>query len=194
MFAAAGGKPITRRVRIYGSAGAVSPNLDAALQCVIRNKSKPKDFLGSALTAIALAAAGEPVGAQFRAIVVGIPPDNSDKKNPAPPWVRAITPPSRDKAREYLTRLVAEMLSEGNDYFLPIEAVAAVIEEMKKEDGKRDIARAIDEVRENRGLSCSSDFGPVRNARDFEPPPEETIAELIQRRYGPLAAIFGEQE
>jgi len=182
-----GGKSLTRRVKIYGSAGTVAPGLGAAIQCVVRTEPKARDFLGPALNAIALAAAGQPVPGSFRAIVLGRSGD--EVRRPAP-WLRTFVPPSRDAARDYLAMLVAEMMSGRHDYFLPIEAVAAARTEMEKPEAARDAVDAVDRVRDTKPPACSSDSGPIRNARSFDPPGESEIIEIIGRRYGPIRVIF----
>ena len=37
---------------------------------------------------------------------------------------------------------------------------------------------------------CQSDYGPVRNARLFDIPDPAEIEAIIERRFGPLRAIF----
>ena len=182
-----GGKKRMRRVKIYGSAGTIAPDLGAAIQCVLRKEPKDRDFLGPALNAIALAAAERRVPSEFRAIVLGS--SDAGKRGPAP-WLRTFAPPSRDAAREYLSALVKEMMSARHDYFLPIEAVAAAIEEKERPEAVRDAVGAVEQVRELNPPSCSSDFGPIRNARSFDPPGESEIKDIIDRRYGPILAIL----
>ena len=86
--------------------------------------------------------------------------------------------------------LVAEMMSGRHDYFLPIEAVAAARTEMEKPEAARDAVDAVDRVRDTKPPACSSDSGPIRNARSFDPPGESEIIEIIGRRYGPIRVIF----
>jgi hypothetical protein len=49
---------------------------------------------------------------------------------------------------------------------------------------------AINDVRDNEFSRCSSDYGPIRNARRFEPPPLGTLKRIMERRFGLIAAIF----
>jgi exodeoxyribonuclease V gamma subunit len=188
----AGGATV-RRVNLYGSIGAVAPGLDMALACVMRAKPQPRDFLGPFVNAIALAASGAPVAKKFRAIVAGAPPDKPNARG-APPWIRTLATPSRDEARAYLGGLIAEMLSRAHDYFLPIEAVAAVRHATSKHGRDADVIGAVEQIRERERPTVRSDYGPIRNARRFNPPPPDEIQEIIARRFGLLAAIFDEAQ
>ena len=49
---------------------------------------------------------------------------------------------------------------------------------------------AVEQVLFNDPPKCSSDYGPVRNARDFDPPDEETIEQIVERRFDPIIGIF----
>jgi len=182
------GKKMVRRVNLHGSLGAFSADLDRSLKLVARKKSKPQDFLELFIAAIALRAADQPVPSRFEALILGDPSGTTDRS--AASWRRALRLPSPEDARRYLADLIAEMTTRTHDYFLPIEAVDkarnAII-------ARKDPLDPIDNIRE--GWSpCASDYGPVRNAHDYEPPSEEEIAAIIQRRFGPIQAIFGEKE
>jgi hypothetical protein len=63
---------------------------------------------------------------------------------------------------------------------------------MSKIDGPTEAAidEAIRAIRDKQNKSCKSDFGPVRNAREFRAPIDEIKQGLIRRRYGPLTGIF----
>jgi len=177
------GRVLVRKVNLHGSLGAFSPALDCSLRLVTRSKPKPQDFLELFIVAIALSAAGEPVGKRFEALVLGDPARTSSK---AAFWSRGLCTPMPDAAREYLAQLVGEMITRAHDYFLPIEAVAAARRAIR---GGKDALDRIDDIREGLG-SCASDYGPVRNARDYEPPDEREVAAIIGRRFGPVEAIF----
>ncbi|MBV8136811.1 MAG: exodeoxyribonuclease V subunit gamma [Deltaproteobacteria bacterium] len=181
------GRALVRKVNLHGSLGALSPALDCSLRLVTRSKPKPQDFLELFIAAIALSAAGEPVARRFEAWVLGDPAPTSSK---AAFWSRALRTPMPDAALEYLAQLVGEMITRAHDYFLPIEAVAAARRAIR--DGKDALDR-IDNIREGLG-SCASDYGPVRNARDYEPPDEPEVASIIGRRFGPVDAIFENQD
>ena len=98
--------------------------------------------------------------------------------------------PEPGAAREYLAQLVGELITRAHDYFLPIEAVEKARRALRSGNDTLD---RIDGVREGLG-SCASDYGPVRNARDYEPPDEHDVAAIIDRRFGPVEAIFGDRD
>jgi len=181
------GRVVVRKVNLHGSLGAFSPALDSSLRLVTRSRSKPQDFLELFIAAIALHAAGEPVAKRFEGLVLGDPARSSSK--PAF-WSRRLRTPEPDAAREYLAQLVGEMVTRAHDYFLPIEAVEAA---RRARRGGKDTLDRIDSVREGLG-SCASDYGPVRNARDYEPPDDPEVAAIIERRFGPVEAIFQDRD
>ena len=49
---------------------------------------------------------------------------------------------------------------------------------------------AVRVIRDKRPPNCRSDFGPVRNAREFRVPLAEIKQGIVARRYGPLMGIF----
>ena len=185
------GKSTTRRVRLHGSVGVFSPGFDAALQCVARKEAKAKHFLPLFLNAIVLKAAGAPVAKEFRAILAGAGPEK--KKQPL--WIRTLTAPDKDQAVEYLTRLVSDLLSDTHDYFLPIEAAEKVYKLSRKDDGAEAVA-ALEEMRDQDrdfGLPSSA-YGPLRRWRELELPSPEKIFDLVNRRFGPIKSLFGDEE
>jgi len=181
------GGVVVHKVNLHGSLGAFSPALDSSLRLVTRARSKPQDFLELFIAAIALRATGQPVAKRFEGLVLGDPARSSSK--PAF-WSRRLHTPEPDAAREYLAHLVGEMVTRAHDYFLPIEAVE---EARRARRGGKDTLDRIDKVREGLG-SCASDYGPVRNARDYEPPNEPEVAAIIERRFGPVEAIFQDRD
>ncbi len=184
-------RPDGRRVtsiELYGRVGPVSPRMDRSFKLIARDSIKVSDFLEGAFGAIVLAAAGEPMPSTFTALVIGGDgPKQTDH-------LRSLRLPTRTDARAYLTQLATDLLNDTNDYFLPIEAVAAVVRDRSKPAAI--IAQAINHVRVNDRLSCRSDFGPVRKekARQSRAPLDEIEGGLIDRRYGPLLAIFKSPE
>jgi exodeoxyribonuclease V gamma subunit len=181
------GEEKTLRVKIYGSAGFLSPALDASIRPVLRDKAKAKDFLGPFVSAIVLAATEQITAPKFDAIVLC----SKGEKSSHP--TRTLACPSREEAREYLAALVSDLLFEKNHYFLPIEAVEAGLSAIAK--GKSiDPIDLIDEIRDNDFVSCASDFGPIRDARRFDPPTAEALKRILERRFGILHAIFDQGE
>jgi len=186
-FTRADGRRVTS-IELHGRVGPVSPLMDRSLKLIARDEIKVADFLEGAFNAIVLAAAGETMSPEFIAMVIG----GENKK--AANNTRTIRPPTHTQARAFLMQLAIDLLSGGNDFFLPIEAVAAVLRDGIEADAI--IERSIYSVRRNERLSCRSDFGPVRKdrAREFRAPLGEIKHGLIARRYGPLLAIFERPE
>ena len=178
------GTVVAQRVSLYGTLRGVSPDAGAAINCVLRKTVRPKDFLPLFLNAIVLAAIGQELPEQFRAIVIGIESAKNAK------WIREFRATEQNSARAYLTDVVADLLSTGNDYFLPIEAVAEVDEELRKPENSRDLVEAVEQVLLNDSHKSSSEYGPVRNATSFDPPAEEEIERIFRRRFEPIAGIF----
>ena len=171
-------------MNLYGTIRGASAEAGAAINCVLRKKVKPKDFLPSFLNAIVLAATGTNMPERFRAIVIGTQSTKPDE------WIREFRPLDRDSALAFLTAVAGDLLSTGNDYFLPIEAVEEVVKELRKSEDKRDLVEAVERVLLNEYSRSSSEYGPVRNATSFDPPDEDEIEEIVERRFRPIVGIF----
>jgi len=178
------GTIVTQRVSLYGTLRTVSPESGAAINCVLHKNVRPKDFLPAFLNAIVLAATGATLPEGFRAIVIG-----TQSTKPSE-FIREFRPMDRDSALAFLNTVVGDLLSTGNEYFLPIEAVAEVIEELDKPANRRDLVEAVDRIRFNEFSKSSSAYGPVRNATSFDPPDEEEIAKIVERHFKPIIGIF----
>jgi exodeoxyribonuclease V gamma subunit len=171
-------------IELYGRLGPVSPQLDQSLKLIGRKEVKSADFLEGAFGAIVLAAAGEKLPAEFTVVVAGGDHDAGQLAG----YTRRIHPLQPAAARDYLRAIAVAVLSARNDYFLPLEAVEKIAQ---LKDGSRDaIAEAIRSIRDKPSPSCKSDFGPVRNAREYRVPLEEIARNLIAQRYGPLMGLF----
>ncbi len=180
----------TVRVSLRGTV-AVSPRRDKSIRCIARaSGAGPKDFLEGFLGAIALAAAGETSARSFQAIAVGSSGDGADEVK----ITRELKVPSAAQALEYLTALADDLFSANNHYFLPIDAVAEVYKKARK--GKRVTDRliweTIEDLRDNDFHRCSSDYGPIRNPRFYNPPPPRQVKEIIKRRFDPIQTIFSQ--
>ncbi len=178
-----------RVVKIHGSLGFLSAAGNAALRLVLRNDSKAraKDYLGPFVSAIVLAAAGALTDKEFRAIVVGA---GKGKPFHDP---RPLRCPSQPEARDYLSNLLGDLLFGKNHYFLPIEAVGKVAKEMEQ-GGKENLQDLVYAIRDNEFGPCSSDYGPIRNARRFEPPSDDLLKTIMRRRFDLIRSIFGAEE
>ncbi len=168
----------------------VSPDRDKSINCIARNTAaKSSDFLAGFLAAFALAAAGETWAERFEAIVVGSPEDDTERTR----LVRSLKVPGRDQALAYLTVLAQDIFSGKNHYFLPIEAIEKINKERagRKWPTSRKITGIIEDLRENEFARCRSDYGPIRNPRDYPAPPPAMVLEIIKRRFEPIITIFG---
>jgi exodeoxyribonuclease V gamma subunit len=180
-----GGDTQDRVVKIHGSLGFFSPTGYSSLRLVLREEAKVKDFLGPFLSAILLAAAGELGETQFDAIVIGA------RKGKSRSDIRSLQRLSAEQARNYLSDLVSDLLFEKNHYFLPIEAV----EEVERARGRGDdLVDVVNELRDNDFAKCSSDYGPIRDARRFEPPTIEALKRIVDRRFALIRAIFRKEK
>ncbi len=173
-------------VRLQGSLGFISPNEKGSLRLVLRDGSKVKDFLGGFVAALVLAASGDLAEQRFDAIVIGAGNNKSWSET------QSLDCPTADVARGYLSDLVSDLLFARNHYFLPIEAVEDVAKEMSR--GHHDLLDVIYDARDNEFSSCSSDYGPIRNARRFDPPSIEILQRIMSRRFGLIRGIFDKPE
>jgi exodeoxyribonuclease V gamma subunit len=185
----ADGQLVSRRVKIHGSIGRFASSFGMALHGVLRENVRTHDFLRMFLGAVALSAAGAKLPKRFRAIVIGASGQQAPKRE------RSFAPPPQDEARKYLTSVVSDMLSVGNDYFLPFEAVEKARAALRKGGPKGALVAAVEDVREDDWAKCQSDFGPVRGARGrFEPPRENEIRRVIECRFKVIEGVFGDEE
>ncbi len=170
----------------------VAPNRDQSITCIARNNASASHFLSGYLSAIALAAAGQAHCEVFRAVVVGASKDGDNVERLS----RSMKMPSRTEAIAYLELLAADIFSGENTYFLPIEAVERIVAERKDKcwPGSLRIRYLIETLRENEFAHCRSDYGPVRNAREYPAPHPDDVIKIIERRYRPILSIFGCEE
>jgi len=109
-----------------------------------------------------------------------------------------LHPVAKDKALNWLTEIVSDMVYEPHAYLLPCEAVfqelragiKALTGENKKDfrtadiiDGRR-LHKEIIGMAENSRLFFSSLWGPVPEPRSYCPPDADIIAELVAERMG----------
>jgi exodeoxyribonuclease V gamma subunit len=184
----ADGRRVTA-IELRGMVGPVAPQLDKSIKLIAR-EARTADFLDGLFAAIVLAAAGEKMPAEFIALVVGGKKDAMT----AARFTRRIHLPTRAEARTYLTQIAVDLLSGANDYFLPFEAVENLLRIEALSDAS--IEDAVCAIRDTGPPPpyCKSDFGPVRNAREYRVPFEEIKQGLIPRRYGPLTEIFAREQ
>ncbi len=182
-FTRADGRRVTS-IELRGIVGPVSQQRDKSIKLISRKAVYTADFLDGALGAIVLAAAGEKMFPEFIALVVG----GDDDVVTLAKYTRRLRPPAPAEARDYLAQLATDLLSGVNDYFLPIDAIEKLMKiEVLTDASIDDAVRAI---RDKDSQKCRSDYGPVRNPRDFRVPLDEIKRGIIPRRYGPLIDIF----
>lgn len=178
----ADGSVVQRRVRLYGSLGNLNPDHNVAAQAVLGKEAKPKHFLEAYFAALALSAAGKHSGG-FEALVFAS--DGAFRK--------VFNTPGVEDARKYLAGLVSDLFSGRNHYFMPLEAVDRIWKKVGKKTAD-DLVGEMEDLRDTEFWPCSSDYGPVRDARHFETPPIAEIEEILRRRFAPIASIFDEPE
>jgi exodeoxyribonuclease V gamma subunit len=177
------------RVALRGTV-TVSARRDKSINCIARNRgARLGDFLAGYLTALALAAAGETRADRFDAIVIGGAEDGIERAK----LTRGMKIPSRAAALQYLGQLAEDIFSGQNHYFLPLEAVEEIVEKRNglKWPGLREVTDIIESLRENEFARLRSDYGPVRNPRDYPAPPPNQALAIIKRRFEPIISIFG---
>jgi exodeoxyribonuclease V gamma subunit len=173
----------TRTVRLQGTV-TVSPDLDAAFRCVAGKSVHVSDFLEGYLAAFALAAAGILLPPRFRVIALGFEPKPKVRVR------RSFGTPSQSQALAYLTALARELLDGDHRHFMPIEAVEKIVNSGERDAGK--VVELIEKVRRDEFNGCRSDYGPLRDAREYEPPSGEQALAMIERHFGPIRGIFGD--
>ncbi len=182
------GSPVSVAVSLHGRLSRLSATLGCALHLVARDRATPRDFLGPFIWALALRAAGVLDGDCFETVVIAVSEHGQGQASK-----KTLALPTPQAALAYLTDSADDLLSGRAEYFLPIEAVAAVLSHLRPADAKhqgslRDIIRRL---REDERLPVSSASGPVRNARRFPPPKsDDEVQEIIERRFGPFRQIF----
>jgi len=103
-----------------------------------------------------------------------------------------FAPVDAERARGYLTALLAELFARPHDYLLPCEAVFRARSDREKDREKSGGLRDyILETRDDpyyRGTSCTK-FGPVPEPFDYPPPDAETAERLAEQRFGLFFAL-----
>ena len=96
-----------------------------------------------------------------------------------------VSDQSREEARDYLERLVGELLSGVHDYFLPVELVQDLV--CGKADDYLRVAEEKKKPAYGRSTAdVSTAYGPVRRWQDIDPPPRKEAHRIIEDRYGPF--------
>jgi exodeoxyribonuclease V gamma subunit len=167
-----GSQPV--RVELFGRTDLLAKELPASLSPVVRGQVSDKDFLSSFLDAVVfrlLPAQNAPD--EYHAHV--IPGGGGGDPSKSHRVFKGIT---EAKGRQYLTNLLADLLSGPHAYLLPCEAVFDYVSK------GRPIERNVEEMKENDRTACSSRYGPVPNFESYDPPNEDEARRIIDRRFG----------
>jgi exodeoxyribonuclease V gamma subunit len=119
-----------------------------------------KDSLKGFLDHVYASAAGASGDEPYLFLAINAPP-RGERRSTA---IR-FAPVARDRAVAYLETIVSDLLSGAHEYVLPCESVFS-----ERHDVKLD--------------RTSTAHGPVPHPEDYEPPDDETRAEIVARRFG----------
>jgi len=154
------------------------------------NGDEERDSLRPFLEHLMLAAAGAPPEPSRHLI---IRPRSGAEGASATELVLAAVP--GDRARAYLTALLADLFARPHDYLLPCEAVFRTWQDREKDRAKDGLARTLrDRIIETRDdpyyrASSSTKFGPVPQPFEYPPPPLDEGERLVEQRFGLFFAL-----
>ena len=162
------------RVELHGRTELVLARIPASITPVVRDTVAVKDFLAGFLDAIVLSLLpGGNVGDGYHAHV--IPGGDSTDFSSSHREFHGIDPV---RAREFLIALLSDLLGSSHAYLLPCEAVFDFLSR------NRSIQSSVEEMKESEGKACSSRYGPVPNFEEYEPPDDDEVHRIVQRRFG----------
>jgi exodeoxyribonuclease V gamma subunit len=146
------------------------------------NNGYGRDRLAAFVDQLALAAS-DPAGAPRRRGVVLRP----GQSKPETFWLQAL---GSAEAREYLARLVTELLGAVHPYFFPCEAVLGW---RKKKEPRPELTTYIHTLRDSDWKTYfTSDWGPVPHASSYPLPSDEEAVRLYEERFGLYFATIEE--
>lgn len=99
----------------------------------------------------------------------------------------------RERARQFLTNVLEDMLSGVHEYLLPFEIVYELAPNDQGQYDKRRLASKLRFLPENL-RSTSSLYGPVRHPERFLAPEFDTAIEILERRFGLLFSSLERDE
>lgn len=162
------------RVELHGRTGLVTDELSASITPVLKDKPTHKDFLAGFLDAVVLSLMpGRSLSRDYHAHVI----PGAEGADPGK-LRRAFHGIDAAKSREFLVNLIADMLGGPHAYLLPCEAVFEAIDKGRRVDS------SVEEMKEDEHKSCSSRHGPVSDFTVYDPPPEDEVHRIIDRRFG----------
>ena len=167
------------RISIHGSSELLAVRADERLALLLPATEKGeaardnRDYLRAFIDHVMLAAAGDGPPLPTRALICR----SQAKKDPA-----VVFPAlAAADARAYLQTIVGDLFAGVHDYLLPFEAV---ISWRQKKEPRPAVPDIVAMLRDDNWTRFRSDYGPVREARDYPPPSDETARAMIQRRLG----------
>jgi exodeoxyribonuclease V gamma subunit len=162
------------RVELFGRTEIVAPKLPGSLTAILREKAGEKDFLRGFLDAVVLSLlpGGRNPALHHAHVVTAKKGGRSDQS------VRTFRDIDQARAREFLTNIVADLIGGSHAYLLPFEAVLQFWEKGTS------IEDSVAEFKESEQARCSSEHGPVRDFRRYDPPEEAEARAMIERRFG----------
>jgi hypothetical protein len=179
--------PVTLQVTVGGRAvrvaihGATQPaalvgGLPATLVLLMsttRSNGNGRDLLRGWIDHVVLCAAGHAAPDGRRVLIVR--PDQKPEES-------RLGPLSVEVARGYLATLAADLLAGVYPRFLPCEAVLGWV----KKEPRPALTDYILMLREDDWTKFTSEWGPVPDARSYDPPSEEEALAIVARRFQPL--------
>ena len=167
--------PRTVRVELFGRTEIQLPELPASIALVVRDKARDSDFLAGFLDAVILSLVpGRAEPSAYHAHVV-----TTDNKGDSPTYRRTFRGIDENRARTFLTDLLADLLTGPHAYLLPCEAV---FHRMSEE--KNSIESSVNSMKENDNELCSSRYGPVPHFEQYDAPDDDSAQKIIDRRFG----------
>ncbi len=162
------------KVELHGRTGIVAQSLPGSLACVARDAVQKRDFLDGFLDALVLSLIDDRAQGEFHVHV--LTSGQSSKTAEEQRVLRGIGP---ERARAYLTGVLADLLGGPHAYLLPCEAVFAYLGESKTPVDESVYAMVEDPKR-----PCSSRWGPVTDFTLYDPPGDGDARAMIERRFG----------
>jgi hypothetical protein len=171
-------EPVKRRIEIVGK---TQPLLEepAGTLVPLTGEAKLTHVLRGFLDHVLLSAAGRSSGSEHSVCLLRA----DDKPEPDRFIFKSFT---QDEARDYLTKLLEDMLSRVHGYLLPCEKFLKITRDHSVELDQKKLPQNLESLRETVDRT-SSQYGAIKNPElYYEPPTEEEALEIIQRRFGPF--------
>jgi exodeoxyribonuclease V gamma subunit len=169
------GEPRTVCVELFGRTQITSRDQPASMTFVVRDTVKDKDFLAGFLDAVILAMLpGHHDTAAYHAHIITTRHDGDLSK-----YRRTFRGIDQERARGFLTNLVADLLNGPHSYLLPCEAVFKHLGPKQTS-----IESSVERMKEDNREPCSSRYGPVPNFEQYDALGEDQARQIVERRFG----------